>query len=75
MNWLDHQFNGHKSEQTLEDSEGHGSLACSSPWGHKESDTIEQLNNDNQYEILSCLLLSYYKRFRSLEFRVVHLGP
>ena len=45
-----------------------------SPWGHKESDTTEQLNNNNWCEILSRLLLSYYKRFRSLEFRAVHLG-
>ena len=26
------------------DSEGQGSLACCSPWGHKESDTMEWLN-------------------------------
>ena len=26
-------------EQTPGDSEGQGSLACCSPWGHKESDT------------------------------------
>ena len=32
-----HQLNGHESEQTLGDSEGQGSLACCSPWGHKES--------------------------------------
>ena len=25
--------------------EGQGSLACCSPWGHKEVDTTEQLNN------------------------------
>ena len=25
-----------ESEQTLGDSEGQGSLACCSPWGHKE---------------------------------------
>ena len=36
-----HQVNGHGSEQTLGDSEGQGSLACCSPWGFKESDTIE----------------------------------
>ena len=24
-----------------------GSLACFSPWGHKESDTTEQLNNNS----------------------------
>ena len=40
-----HQVNGHEFEQTLGDGEGQGSLACCSPWGHKESDTTEPLNN------------------------------
>ena len=31
------------SLSTLGDSEGQGSLACCSPWGHKELDTTEQL--------------------------------
>ena len=31
-----HQLNGHEFEQTPGDSEGQGSLACCSPWGHKE---------------------------------------
>ena len=39
--WL----NGHEFEQILRDSEGQGSLACCSPWGRKELDTTEQLNN------------------------------
>ena len=30
-------------EQALGDSGGQDSLACCSPWGHKESDTTEQL--------------------------------
>ena len=34
------------SEQTLGDSEGQGSLACYGPWGRKESDMTEQLNNN-----------------------------
>ena len=42
-----HQLNGHKSEQTLGDSEGQGSLAGSSPWGCKELDTTEPQNNSN----------------------------
>ena len=33
-----HRCNGHESEQFPGDSEGQGSLACSLPWGHKESD-------------------------------------
>ena len=28
-----------------------GSLVCCSPWGHKESDITEQLNNNNHYDI------------------------
>ena len=34
------------SEQALEDCEGQGSLACCSPWGHKESDMTERHNNN-----------------------------
>ena len=34
-----HQCSGHEFEQTLRDSGGQKSLACCSPWGHKESDT------------------------------------
>ena len=39
-----HQLNGHEFEQALGVGDGQGSLACCSPWGHKESDTTEQLN-------------------------------
>ena len=42
-----HQFKGHEFEQTPGDSKGQGSLACSSPWGCKESDRTEQLNKIN----------------------------
>ena len=40
-----HQLNGHAFEQTLGDSEGQGSLACCSPWGHKKSDMSKRLSN------------------------------
>ena len=33
-----HQLNGCEFEQTPGDSDAQGSLACCSPWGHKESD-------------------------------------
>ena len=42
-----HRLDGHGFEQTPGDSEGQRSLACCSPWRHKESDTIEWLNKDN----------------------------
>ena len=44
--WL-HQHDGHEFEQTLGDGDGQGSLACCSPWGHKELDTTWLLNNNN----------------------------
>ena len=34
-----HRLRGQESEQALRDSEGQGSLACCSPWGHEELDT------------------------------------
>ena len=40
-----HWLNGHEFEQTLGDSERQGSLAGCSPWGRKESDTIQRLDN------------------------------
>ena len=40
-----HQFNGYEFEQAPGDGEGKGSLACCSPWGRKEWDTTERLNN------------------------------
>ena len=43
-----HQFNRHEFEQTLGNSEGQGSLACCSPWGCKESEMTEQLNDNNK---------------------------
>ena len=36
------------AEQALGDGEGQGSVACCSPWGHKESDMTECLNINNQ---------------------------
>ena len=43
MRWLDGIT---EFEQTLGDSEGQGSLACYSLWGHKELDTTYRLNNN-----------------------------
>ena len=40
-----YQCNGHNLRQTLGDGEGQRGLECYSPWGCKESDMTEQLNN------------------------------
>ena len=42
-----HRLNGHEFEQTLEDGEGQGSLACCSPWDCKELDMTQKMNNSN----------------------------
>ena len=59
------QLNGH--EQTPGDGEGQGSLACCSPWGHKESDTTKQMNNNNNNIILYIMLYNIYSCYNYIE--------
>jgi len=42
-----HRLNRHEFEQAPGVGEGQGSLACCSPWGCKELDMTERLNNNN----------------------------
>ena len=44
-----HQFNGYDFEQTPGESEGQGSLACSSTWGHEGSAMTEQLKQQGSH--------------------------
>ena len=44
---LHHRLNRHEFEQTPGDSEAQRSLAHYSPWGHKESNTTLQPNNNS----------------------------
>ena len=39
------RLDGREFEQTPGDGEGQGGLAHCSPWGHKELDTTERMNN------------------------------
>ena len=49
-----HQLNGHKSiQQAPGDGEEQGSLACCSPWGCKEMDITEQLDNNDLKVVLA----------------------
>ena len=41
---LHHRLDGHELGQAPGVGDGHGGLACCSPWGPKELDTTEQLN-------------------------------
>ena len=54
-----HWLNGHEFAQTLGDGEGQGSLACCTPWDHKESDMTEWLNNKS--------IISYFKSIHLLK--------
>ena len=42
-----HRLNAPEFEQTLGDSEGQERLVCCSPWGHKELNMTDWLNNNN----------------------------
>jgi len=57
-----HQFNGQEFKQALGKGEGQGSLACWSPWGHKELDmtdwTIRNINKTKTVE--------WYRRYKYL---------
>ena len=45
MRWLDGNTDSmDEFGQAQGDGEGEGSLACHAAWGHKESNTTEQLN-------------------------------
>ena len=47
-----HQLDGHEFEWTLGVGDGQGCLACCSLWGCNDSDTTEQLNWTESFDIL-----------------------
>ena len=50
MRWLDGITDSiDMSLSKPRDGEGQRGLVCYSPWGHKESDTTQQLNNNNNH--------------------------
>ena len=63
------RLNGHESEQAPGETEGQGSLACCSPWGHKELDMTEQLNKSfivsylHQHWALTVLNYDHYNEY------------
>ena len=62
-----HQLNGQEFEQIWGDAEGQGSLACCSPWGHKESDMTQQLNNKENQLSLGIQCSSVYGKMQVSE--------
>ena len=53
MDGITNLINGHEFEQAPGVGDGQGSLACCSPWGHKESDMTERLNNNNKASLMA----------------------
>ena len=60
-----HRLTGHEFEQAPGGGDGQGSLVCCSPWGHKELDTTERLNN-NSYGSPESVMSIYYKQHHPL---------
>ena len=58
-----HWLNGHEFEPASGDGEVQSSLACYSPWGHKESDTTEWLNNNKVWNAMDCMYMTPPPRF------------
>ena len=42
-----HRLDGHDFEQALGVGDGQGGLACCSPWGRKESNVTERVNDNS----------------------------
>ena len=51
-----HQLDGHEFEHALGVDDGQGNLVCCSPWGHKQLDMAEWLNNNNNQWWLAGIL-------------------
>ena len=65
-----HQLSGHEFEQTPRDGGGHGSLACCSPWGRKESDMT--LGTEQQHEYHYTVQFQMVKMIHSVMYVPFH---
>ena len=63
-----HQLYGHGFEQALGVGDGQGSLACCSPWGHRESDMTERLNNNTGRTQQRRIFGAAIKRHKQIDF-------
>ena len=63
-----HRLNGHEFEQTQGDSGEQGSLACYSPWGHKESDATIALTTTSSKTLKTIIYSRVFFVFVSVLF-------
>ena len=73
-----HRLNRHESEQTLGGSEGQGSLVWCSPSAWGESDTAQQLSNNNrngeQHSVCHCCLNDSQSKSLEQKQQTLQLG-
>ena len=69
-----HRLDGLEFEQALGVGDRQGSLWCCSPWGHKESDTTEQLNNNHSCFTLPLPVFVVLQRESAIRIRMFPLG-
>ena len=61
-----HRINGHEFQQALGVGDGQGSLVCHSPWGCKDLDTTEQLNEEsNSFHPPPSVTIVYTQQYHS----------
>ena len=64
-----HRFNGHEFEEAPGDGDGQGSLACCSPWGHKESGMARRQNSNKLLDVVAM----YVAPFTQYNYFVIRL--
>ena len=71
-----HRLNGYEFEQDPGDGEGQGSLVYCSPWGGKESDMTQHMNNSNRVSWITYVTLnSTYLKTISLHCILLAFPP
>ena len=68
MIWWHRRLNGHEFEQAPGDGEEQGSLVWCSPWGHRELDMTERLNNKNNSLLYGQTLTSMHDYWKNHSF-------
>ena len=63
-----HWLNGHEFEQAQGVGDEQGSLACCSPWGHKETDKTQWLNWLNGFYVGQRIFVYFISNWENINF-------
>ena len=67
----DEMVGGHEFQQTPGDSGRQGSLACYSPWGHKELDMTDRMKNKHHFIFNNIIRIINYQFARYIAYLTV----